>query len=197
MSGTFPTSPTPLSLTIRSLQPTQTSQSQSLKRQVRSRGSQRWAFKLSFGQCNRAEIAPLIAFAVAQRGQFGSFTFSPQVVGSRSAGAGSPVVRVSTASGRSVPVHGVGANATIAKAGDYVKFSNGTKVYMLTADAVANASGQASLSIEPALYAGVSAGESAILDNVPFTVAFASDQHETPIEALVFGWDCELVEVLP
>ena len=197
MSGTFPSSPVPLSLTVRSLQPTQTSQSQSLKRQVRSRGSQRWAFKLSFGQCNRSEIAPLIAFAVAQRGQFGSFTFSPPVVGSRSAGAGSPVVRVSTASGRLVPVHGVGAGVLIAKAGDYVKFANGSKVYMLTADAVANSSGQASLSIEPALYAGVSAGEAVILDNVPFTVAFAADQHETPIEALVFGWDCELVEVLP
>lgn len=197
MSGTFPAFPVPLSLIPRSLQPTQASQSQSLKRQVRSKGSQRWAFKLSFGQCSRSEIAPLIAFAIAQRGQFGSFTFSPPVVGSRSAGAGYPVVRASTAAGRSVPVHGVGAGALIAKAGDYVKFANGSKVYMLTADAVANASGQASLSIEPALYAGVSVGEAVILDSVPFNVAFASDQHETPIEALVFGWDCELVEVLP
>ena len=196
--STFPTTPWPSSMTPGTLQPTQASQSHSLKRQVRSRGAQRWAFKLSYTKRRRDEMAPLIAFAVAARGQFVTFLFVPPVIGSRRAGSGSPVVRVSTAKGRSVPVHGVAAGATIGKAGDYVKFANGTKVYMLTADALANGSGQANLAIEPALYAGVTAGEAVILDNVPFTVAFAADLHETPIEPpLLYSWDCELVEVLP
>jgi hypothetical protein len=185
-------------MTPGSLQPTLGSQSHSLKRQVRSRGAQRWAFKLSYAKRTRDEMAPLIAFAVAARGQFVSFLFVPPVIGNRRAGSGAPIVRISTEKGRSVPVHGVAAGATIGKVGDYVKFANGTKVYMLTADAQANGSGQVDLAIEPALYAGVTAGEAVILDNVPFTVAFAADLHETPISPpQLYSWDCELVEVLP
>ena len=192
----FPTTPTPLSVTLKSLQPSLSSTAHSLKRQVRSRGGQRWSFKLSYGHMRRDEMAPLIAFALAQRGQFGSFTFIPPVIGSRRAGAGALTVRTATSSGRSVPVQGAVSTA-IAKAGDFVKFTNGTKVYMLTADVTTNSSGQATLSIEPALYAAVSVSEAVVLDSVPFTVAFASDLQETPIAETIFSWDCELVEVLP
>lgn len=198
MSGTFPTAPAPSSVTPRSLQPTQVSLSHSLKRQVRSRGIQRWGFKLSYVNKTRSEMARLIAFAVAQRGQYGTFTFVPAVIGKRQAGSGNPLIRTTTAGGRTIPVSGASAGATLALAGDYVKFAGHSKVYLLTADAVANGSGQADFTIEPALYAGVTAGEAVILDNVPFTVAFAADLHETPIAPpLRYTWECELVEVLP
>lgn len=196
MSGTFPSSPTPLSVTPKSSQPSLSSTAHSLKRQVRSRGGQRWAFKLSYGHMRRDEMAPLIAFALAQRGQFGTFAFVPPVVGSRRSGSGALTVRTAMSGGRAIPVQGP-VSTVIASVGDYVKFANGTKVYMLTADVVTNASGQATASIEPALYAGVAASEAVIMDNVPFTVAFASDLHETPIAETIFTWDCELVEVLP
>lgn len=199
MSGTFPTSPAPASITPRSQQPTLVSESHSLKRQARSRGGQRWGFKLAYERRTRAEMAPLIAFALAQRGQYEVFTFVPPVIGKRQAsGAGAPLIRTTTATGRSVPVQGVAAGATLGKAGDFVKFANHTKVYMLTADAVANGTGEVVLAIEPALYLGVTAGEAVVLDDVPFTVAFASDLVGTPIvPPLLYSWECELLEVLP
>ena len=197
MSGTFPSSPAPSSVIPKSLQPSLSSTAHSLKRQTRSKGGQRWSFKISYGRMRRDEMAPLIAFALAQRGQFGTFLYIPPVIGSRRAGSGALTVRTATLGGRAVPVQGP-ASTRVASIGDYVKFANGSKVYMLTADVQTNASGQATLSIEPALYAGVSVGEGVVLDNVPFTVFFASDLHETPIEPpLRFKWDCELVEELP
>ncbi|MBS1188906.1 MAG: hypothetical protein H6R10_698 [Rhodocyclaceae bacterium] len=199
MSGTFPTSPAPSSMVQKSIQPTMVSQSHSLKRNVRSRGGQRWAFSLSFQARRRAEMAPLIAFALSQRGQYGTFSFVPAVIGKRQAtGGGTPVIRTTTASGRTVPVTGVTPSQTLGLAGDFIKFGSHSKVYMLTADAAADINGNVDLSIEPALYAQVAQAESVILDNVSFTVAFASDLVETPIEPpLKYSWNCELVEVLP
>lgn len=199
MSGTFPTLPRPASMTVGSAQPTLLSTAHSLKRSVRSRGGQRWSFKLSYVNRTRAELAPLFAFALAQRGQYGAFAFVPPIVGQRQAsGGGAPTLRSATASGRVVPVQGVAANATLGRAGDFVKFANGTKVYMLTADAVANGSGQLDLAIEPALYQSVALGEAVVLDNVPFAVAFGADTHEIPVQpGAICSWECSLIEVLP
>jgi hypothetical protein len=182
-----------------SIQPSLSSTSHSLKRNVRSRGGQRWKFKLSFKNRTRDELMPLIGFALANRGQYGTFDFVPAVVGQRQAtGGGSPVVSAAIAAGRSVPVSGVTANATLGKVGDFVKFNGHSKVYMLTANAVANGSGAVTLSIEPALYVAVALNESVILNGVPFRCYFAQDVHEFPMmPGVIYDWECELIEELP
>ena len=194
----FPTTTHPASMTLRSLQPTLLSTTHSLKRQVRSRGGQRWGFSLQYRNLTRALLSELIAFALAQRGQYSTFSFVPAVLGTpQTAVSGTPLCAGATASGRSVATDGWANSVTAMKAGEFIKFANHNKVYMLTADVVTNGSGQATLAIEPALQAGVADNEALTVTAVPFTVAFASDAHEVSLAPKpVFDWSCELVEVL-
>lgn len=194
----FPTTVAPSSLTLRSLQPTLLSTAHSLKRQVRSRGAQRWGFALRYNALTRAQISELIAFALAQRGQYSSFTFVPAVLGTpQTTVSGTPLCAGATASGRSVTTDGWANSVTAMKAGEFVKFAGHNKVYMLTADVTSNGSGQATLSIEPALYAGVADNEALTVTAVPFTCAFAGDSHDVGLSpGPVLDWSCDLVEVL-
>lgn len=195
MSGTFPTSPAPSSMSLRTIQPTLVSVAHSLKRQTRSRGAQRWGFALGYHNRTRAEMAPLLAFALAQRGQYGTFSFVPSIIGQpQTAVTGTPLVKGAQTAGRSILTDGWAVSSTVLKAGDFIKFAH-AKVYMLTADAVSNGSGEVTLAIEPALYSAVADNEALVVTSVPFTVAFGGDSHEIGIMAKpVFDWACELVE---
>ena len=93
MSGSFPTSPSASSVTIKSIEPTLVSVTQNLKRQVRRRGGQRWQLDVEFPPMTRAEFAPIYAFAVKQQGQFETFTYVPPVIStSQGDSSASPVV---------------------------------------------------------------------------------------------------------
>jgi hypothetical protein len=189
MSGTFPTL-APDSIRLSSQQPTLTSLTHSLKRQARSRGGQRWSIALTFNNRRRSELAPLLAFALAQRGQLSTFQYVPPLIGTTQGSATTVTCSGATAAGlRSVPVT---SNGTL-KAGDLIKFANHAKVYMLTADA---ASGAVSLAIEPALQAAVVNAEVVTVSAVPMTMAFAADTHDTDVASgAILSWSCQLVEV--
>jgi len=194
----FPTTSSPDRLLVRSLQPARVSVTHSLKRQVRGGSVQRWGFRLEYSNRSRAEMAELMAHAISQRGQYGSFTFVPAVLGQpQSAVSGTPLASGATASGRSISTDGWANSVTAMKAGEFVKFNGHNKVYMLTADVVTDGSGQATLSIEPALYADVADNEPLVVSNVPFTVAYAAPQHEWSLAGgPVLDWACDLEEVL-
>lgn len=198
MSGTFPSTPSPVDITVKSIQPTRVSTTHSLKRQVRGGTVQRWAFNLKWSAKTRAVFAPIIAFALAQKGQYESFTFIPYGLGTTQGNAtGTPLVNGATASGRSIPTDGWAISTTVMKAGDFVKFASHNKVYMLTADVVSNGTGQATLAIEPGLYASVADNSAVTHTNVPFTVAFGTDVHEVAfVPGNLVSYACELVEVL-
>lgn len=196
MSGTFPTTPAPSAMSLRSIQPSLVSVSHSLKRQTRSRGGQRWGFALQYRNRTRAQMAELISFAIAQQGQYGTFTYVPTTLGNPQATVtGTPLCAGATASGRSVTTDGWAISSTVMLAGDFIKFAGHAKVYMLTADVTTNGSGEATLAIEPALYSDVANNEALTVSSVPFTVAFGADTHEIALGlGGVFDWSCELVE---
>lgn len=179
---TFPTDPAPSSVRVGSIQPTRRSVAHSRKAQRRGGTVQQWTFTYRWQRVKRSRLAPIIAAAIALRGGAVTTTIIPPVLGTRQAtGGGIPFVKTTTATGRSIPVKGVTPGATLGKALDLVKFANHTKVYTLTADAVADGSGDVTLSIEPALYAGVTADEAVSLEDVPVTVYCATDVREFDI----------------
>lgn len=198
MSGTFPSTPALKGLKITSLAPTFISTAHSLKRQARSRGGHRWLMEGEFPAMTRSEFAPVHAFAVAQRGQYETFTFvPPEISSAQGVATGTPLVDGASQTGRSVNTKGWTVDVTgILKAGDYIKFNGHAKVYMVTADADSDAGGLATLSIEPALVTSPGADEGITVDDVPFTVAFAQDVAETSIRPpLLFSFQISLVEV--
>lgn len=191
MSGTFPTSPEPASITRTSITPTLISVSHSLKRQVRARGVQQWSFTLKYPPQRRATMAPLEAFLAAQRGQYSTFTFVPPVFGS-SSGTVSGTVTINGAHAAGVNSIAILGLTGALKAGDFVKFAGHNKVYMLTADATTT------LTIEPPLYAALTTGEAVTYSNVPVTCALASDSHSATLNPgnLTDGFELQLVEAL-
>ena len=208
MSGTFPASPAPNSLQIRSVTSTLVSHAQSMARQARSRGAQRWAFRLGYAPMTRAQWAPLFAFLVKQRGQYETFQFVLPVPLKTPLGAatGTPVVNNQSGSpeelqtgSRNVATSGWTAGITgIVKAADFLLFAGHSKVYMATADANSDGSGLATIAIEPALLAGPAHGAAITISSPAFTVALTQESLDT---ALQLGphhrLELDLVEVYP
>ncbi len=108
----FPTTVALADMTITSMEPTQVSITHSLKRQVRSRGGQRWAIKGSYAPLDREQAAELYAFGVAQRGQYQTFTIVPPTVSAPLGSAnGTPLVDgVHSAGATSISVDGWSAS---------------------------------------------------------------------------------------
>ena len=195
----FPTTVALADMTITSLEPTQVSTTHSLKRQVRSRGGQRWAIRGNYAPLDRTQAAELYAFGVAQRGQFGTFTIVPPAISTPLGSAnGTPLVTGNHSAGETaIDVDGWTANQSSAlKPGDYIKFTH-DKVYLVTNTVASNYAGVSIVNIHPALTTALANNDAVTVHNVPFTVAFASDQRDlSAVAAGTFGYEISLVEVV-
>lgn len=201
MSGAYPANPSFASMKFTSIQPTLVSVSHSLARQARSRGgAQRWGIEGTYPPMLRSTFAPVIGFALAQRGQYETFTLTPPALWSSARGiaTGTPVVKGAAQTGRTVLTEGWTASQTgILLAGDFIKFAGDSKVYMVTADCNSDGAGDASVVIEPALMASPADHAVITVNSVPFTVAFASDIQEFDINtASHHAFSVKFVEVV-
>lgn len=197
MSGTFPTTPAPNAVTLRSTAPTRVSQSHSMKRNVRSRAAQRFSAKLEWRGVSRATMAPIIAFIEAQRGQFGNFLMAlASYTAPLGSWAGSPVVNIAGQTGYTLNLRGLTASQTsIAKAGDLIRIGTDLKVYRVAADANSNGSGLATITLTQAMMTSPVDGEVITSSNVQFTFAAASDVAESPMRpAFLQDFTLDVVE---
>lgn len=86
-------------------------------------------------------------------------------------GGGTPLVNGATQTGSSIATDGWTASANgVLRAGDIIKFAGVNTVYFVTADVNSNASGQATILINPKIYSGGSPANNAIItiNNVKF-----------------------------
>lgn len=182
MSGSFPTAQGFQSVTITSFTPTLQSVSHSMKRQVRQRGGQRWAFKATLPPLSQTQHKEVFAFLVNQKGRFESFLFTPPASLSNSDGAETQAVSVNGAHAAgvsSVACDGFTASLVGAlAAGDFIKFSGHTKVYMVKSNVDPDGTGAATVTIEPPLSVALADNETVTYDAVSWTVALAGDVAE-------------------
>ena len=199
MSGTFPSSPAPSSVTISSNQNTIVSTTSSGRRQARQIDGQRFRLTAKFPVMSRTEFAPILAFIVKQRSQVESFQFVPPTLDD-ALGVASGVISVNgaiNAGVTSVAIDGM-ANSTngIFKAGDFFRFTGQTKVYMVMADVNSNGSGQGTLTFEPPLRSNVADNAVLIYSNVDFTVGLTGDVQEFNISTEnYYQYEIDLIEV--
>jgi hypothetical protein len=199
MSGTFPTTPIPSSVSISTNQNTIVTTTASGRRQSRQIDGQRFKLRVSFPIMTRTQFAPILAFIVKQRSQIESFTFTPPTLDD-SLGVASGTIRVNgaiLAGVTSVAIDGM-ANSTsgVFKAGDYFRFTGQNKVYMVMADVSSNGSGQGTLTFEPPLRTNVSDNAILIYNNVDFTVGFTGDVQEFNISTEnYYQYEIDLIEV--
>ena len=199
MSGSFPSSPEPSSINIKSNQTTMVSVAISGRRQARQLQNQRWSMEVGFPPMTRSEFAPIMAFIVSQRGKKGSFQFTPVIIDD-ALGVETGTVLVNGS-------HSVG-DTTIAmdafaadgsgrfKAGDFIKFGGHNKVFMVVSD-VTSSSNAATVTIEPPLTTALSDNDTVVYDSVPFTVALSNDIQEfgLPSDAF-FRYEMKFIEVI-
>lgn len=228
MSGTFPSNPSPDNVEIQSVQPTIVSYSASGKYQSRTVAAHTWELTMSFPQMTRDEMMPLFAFAMKQRGRAEAFqVVPPNTATPRGVATGTPLVNGAAAAGAtSINVDGWTAGTTdIMKAGDVLKVSSHSKVYMVTDNAdsstvdellledsvsdrliledsatdvlVLQDSQSATLNFQPPLIQAISHGETVTVTNVPFTVLFKNDIQEYKTAApMISRYEIDLKEAI-
>ena len=175
MAGSFPISTAKFeSLGIRSIQNTIISKTISGKKLARQIDGQRWGFTARIITAKRSDVyGELMAFIIKQRSGKENFTIiPPEVEDARGTASGTPNGTAS-AGATSITLSGTGTGTL--KAGDFIKFANHDKVYMVVADQSDISTG--SLTIEPPLTTAVSSSD-ITYDNVPFTVHLTNDIQE-------------------
>ena len=175
MSGAFPISTAQFeSLGIKSIQNTIISKSVSGKKLARQIDGQRWAFTIKIITAKRSDVyGELMAFIIKQRSGKENFTIvPPEVEDARGTASGTPN---GTASAGATSITLAGTGSGTLKAGDFIKFSNHDKIYMVVADQSDISTG--SLTIEPPLTTAVSSSDIQY-DNIPFTVHLTNDIQE-------------------
>tara|TARA_R100001086_G_scaffold59200_1_gene27115 strand:+ start:868 stop:1467 length:600 start_codon:yes stop_codon:yes gene_type:complete len=175
MSGAFPISNSAFStMGIKSIQTTIISKSDSGKKLARQIDGQRFAFTADIITAKRSDVyGELMAFIMKQRSGKENFTIvPPEVEDARGTASGVPHGTAS-AGATSITLGGSGSGTLLS--GDFIKFSNHTKVYMVVADQSDISTG--TLTIEPPLTTAVSSS-TIVYDNIPFTVFLTNDVQE-------------------
>ena len=175
MSGAFPISNSAFStMGIKSIQTTIISKSDSGKKLARQIDGQRFAFTADIITAKRSDVyGELMAFIMKQRSGKENFTIvPPEVEDARGTASGVPHGTAS-AGATAITLGGSGSGTLLS--GDFIKFSNHTKVYMVVADQSDISTG--TLTIEPPLTTAVSSS-TIVYDNIPFTVFLTNDVQE-------------------
>ena len=142
---------------------------------------------------SRSEFSPIKAFIMKQRSQLESFTVIPPATESDAQGTASGTPTGTASAGATSITLGGSGSGTL-KAGDYIKFANHNKVYMVVADQSDISTG--TLTIEPPLTTAVS-GANITFNDVPFTVSLTSDIQEYNIGTTnLYVYELDVVEVL-
>jgi len=175
MAGVFPISNSQFqTLGIKSIQKTLISKSASGKKLARQIDGQRWSFTANIITGKRSDVyGELMAFIVKQRSGKENFTIvPPEISNARGTASGTPN---GTASAGATSITLGGSGTGTLKAGDYIKFANHYKVYMVVEDQSDISTG--TLTIEPPLREAVSSSDISY-DNVPFTVYLVNEMQE-------------------
>ena len=188
--------------TFKSNSPTIATESKALIQHVRRVPAQRWEFTLKSVPLYPDIGRQVWAFITALNGRFTPFdVVIPAYSQPRGVASGAPTVRTAAEAGvTSVAMQGfsgpvVGQLLT----GDYVRFGNHSKVYMITADVNSNVSGQLTLPIYPQLARPVTLGTPLIVNNVPFTVRQVRDMQEFNVsgrDGRITAFELDCIEAL-
>ena len=153
---TFPTSKTANAIRLTPNNATEVSTSPfSFSQKSYSWGGERWILTGALPPLMREDAEQYMAFFTSLRGKFGTFLMRiPAHRTARGAVSGTVYVNGASQSGYTLNVDGLANSTTgIFKAGDFINLGSGasTRLHKILEDADSNGSGQAALSIWPAL----------------------------------------------
>lgn len=147
---TFPSTPAPSGMTWRLIQPAQNNISGwTGARQVLASGRGWWECSVSLPpMVGEASVAPWRSFFAKLQGAANDFRLPVNEI-AQSSSTATPLVNGGSQTGRSIVTDGWPLSTTVLSAGMYVTINN--QLLQLTADVVSNGSGQATISVAPAV----------------------------------------------
>jgi hypothetical protein len=173
MSGAFPTSPGFSALQFSSNNPSLINQSISGRRQVRQIGSQYFSFTVAMPPMQYNDAMDVFAFLTKQKGSYETFTIQ-YPTDNRGAGKAETDILVNgahSASDGTIDLDGFAVSTSgVLKAGDFIKFANHSKVYMVQADCDSDATGATTVLLEPNLVTTLANNEAVTVNKPSFTV---------------------------
>ena len=180
MSGACPTSPFPARIKLSSSPRILSNRSMSGKKFSRAFGVHLWSIEATYPPMTRADFDTIYAFALAQNGSYGTFTFAAHDRRTpRGIGTGTPLIKGANQSGTSINTDGwTHSVAGILLPGDLVMLAGSTKVYMNTATVNSDGSGNATLTLNTPVVAAPTDNGAVTITNVPFTVGLDNDIQE-------------------
>jgi len=178
MAGAFPTTTKPRVFNFASNRPNTTAYTLSGKRSVKQFAAQYFSFSVQMPPLQQSDFMSIYAFLTKQQGSFQTFTFE-YPLDNQGADKGQTDILVNGAvalGSNSIAMDGFTNSTTgVLKAGDLIKFASDNKVYMVTADANSNGSGEATITIEPPLQVAASDNAAVTVNKPSFRVALMQD----------------------
>lgn len=188
MSGTYPSTPSFNAVDFQINSPGKISESFSGKVRRVSAGTQYYSFGVQYPNITARDFGPVAAFIAAQFGSYDDFQIVlPSISypkGNNYSFIGTPQVALLSGSlvagVTSIPCNAFGgaSKTEVLRAGDFIKFANHNKVYMVAANVNTNASSEATITITPGLVTTVPNGTLLTTTAVPFTVIIEDFQQE-------------------
>lgn len=188
MSGTYPASPSFQAVDFQIISPGKSTESFSGKIRRVTVGTQYYTFGVKYPNMTARDFGPIQAFLARQYGSYDSFQIVlPEISypkGQNYSFVGTPQVNLpggSLAAGTlEFPTNGWGgANKNeVLRAGDFIKFANHDKVYMIAENVNTDSSSEATVKITPGLVTTVPVGTLLTTTAVPFTVCLDEFQQE-------------------
>ena len=178
MSGTFPTSILPNSLSLQDNRPSLINQSVSGKRVTRKYGSQYFTLEVSLPPLQKSDAMTVFSFLKQQENAFDKFDYQYPIINT---GVNRTQTDIKADGAHSVGDSTIAlknfdtSTSNVLKAGDVIKFSGHDKIYMVTADLTSDSSGDATVSISPSIISTLANNEAVTVDQPNFKVYLDSD----------------------
>jgi len=175
----YPVDPAFREITVSSKDPTVIHRAQNGRRIARKVDGHIWTLTLTYPPMKRSTFAPVLGAIAAARGAYDTFTvIAPNLRTPEGSQTADTAVAANAGAGStSVDISGAGAGATF-YAGDIMKLSNSSKVYMLTASETADGGGLATVSFMPPLVEACTTADTMKHSEVFFTVGMTADVQE-------------------
>lgn len=183
--GTFPTSPGFQSVQLKINTTTSGTTALSGRRIRSATGTTVFGATAVFPIMSQTEFRPILAFITQARGALNSFDVTfPEISKSSLTSTSHTITVASDTVGGSteIPITATTSDGDdIVKVGDLVRFSNHTKVYMVTETLTESSAGNHFMKITPGLVNGISTGNTVTYNDVPFRMTLANDVQEIQV----------------
>jgi hypothetical protein len=177
----LPVTPKPSTVNITTVAQNVTTFALNGRRQVKTQGAQYFKFDIGYPNMRQSDMAPLMAFLTAVKGQFDAFTIIlPDISDNHASYTGSnPTASTGGSVGdTSIDYTGATNSTLLLKAGDFVNFAGHSKTYMVTADETSGPSGTGTIEFTPALISAVASAETIHVKDIQFSVIMDTDTQE-------------------